>query len=231
MAAFPEQPRCAPPGCGAGWAPWREASPAPVVYHEPNLIARPFDGVTVLTIDDLSWRVDRDFHPGQRTAWIERRLPGSIAQATRFVAISAFTAGEMVRELGIPRDRVDVVPLAPSAVFRPMPPDEAVASWIGTTCGRPASCSPSPPWSRARISTGCWPPTRSCPTPCGARHPLAIAGGQGWGGALKGGQADRALRAGISDCSGMSRMRSWSRCTRGVPRSPSRASTRASACR
>ncbi|HST74880.1 MAG TPA: glycosyltransferase, partial [Acetobacteraceae bacterium] len=103
------------PGAAALRAAWlrrrlnrvARALPPPVVYHEPNLIARPFDGPTVLTINDLSWRVDRGFHPERRAAWIERRLPGSLAQATRFVSISSFTAGEMVRELGIPRERID----------------------------------------------------------------------------------------------------------------------------
>ncbi len=172
------------------------ALPPPIVYHEPNLIARPFDGATVLTINDLSWRVDRDFHPDQRTAWIERRLPASIAQATRFVSISAFTAGEMVRELGIPRERIDVVPLAPSGLFRPIPPAEAAATLDrhGLSAGgfvlSVSTLEPRKNFDRLLAAHALLPDALR------ARQPLAIAGGQGWGGALQGEQAERALRAG-----------------------------------
>ncbi len=172
------------------------ALPAPVVYHEPNLIARPFDGATVLTINDLSWRAGRDFHPDQRTAWIERRLPGSIAQATRFVAISAFTAGEMERELGIPRERIDVVPLAPSALFHPIPTEQAAATLDrhGLRAGgfvlSVSTLEPRKNFDRLLAAHALLPDALR------ARHPLAIAGGAGWGSALKGEKAERALRAG-----------------------------------
>ena len=172
------------------------ALPGPVVYHEPNLIARPFDGATVLTINDLSWRVERGFHPDRRTAWIERRLPGSIAQATRFVAISAFTAGEMTRELDIPRERIDVVPLAPSALFRPIPTKEAAATLgrhglhAGGFVLSVSTREPRKNFDRLLAAHTLLPDTLR------ARHPLAIAGGAGWGSALEGEQAERALRAG-----------------------------------
>ena len=49
-----------------------------VVYRETNMIARPFDGVTVVTVNDLSWRLPGGLHPDERVTWIERRLPGSL---------------------------------------------------------------------------------------------------------------------------------------------------------
>ena len=192
------------PGAAALRAAWlrrrlnrtARALPPPVVYHEPNLIARPFDGPTVLTINDLSWRVDRGFHPERRAAWIERRLPGSLAQATRFVSISDFTAGEMVRELGIPRERIDVVPLAPSAVFRPLALGESAAtlSRHGLSAGgfvlSVSTLEPRKNFDRLLAAHA------RLPDALRARHPLAIAGGAGWGSALEGERAERALRAG-----------------------------------
>ena len=67
------------------------------VYHEPNMIARPYDGTTMISINDLSWHHHRDFHPADRIAWIERGLPRSLKQARRVVAISEFTKSEIVR--------------------------------------------------------------------------------------------------------------------------------------
>lgn len=170
--------------------------PAPVVYHEPNLIARPFDGATVLTVNDLSWRADPAFHPPARVAWIERRLTASLAQASRFVAISRFTAAEMERALGLPRARIDVVPLAPAPVFRPVPPPTAAAvlDRFGLAPGSfvlsVSTLEPRKNFDRLLAAHDRLPPALR------ERHPLAIAGGRGWGQTLQAQAADRAARAG-----------------------------------
>jgi len=90
------------------------------LYHEPNLIPRPFDGVTVVAVNDLSWRFDASLHPSARVAHIERHLPRTLRQARRFVAISRFTGRELEREFGVDAARIDIVPLAPATMFRPM---------------------------------------------------------------------------------------------------------------
>jgi alpha-1,3-rhamnosyl/mannosyltransferase len=91
-----------------------------VVYHEVNLIARPFDGTTVVTVHDLSWRANPDWHQADRIAWIEQRLPRTLAQASRFVCVSEFTAHDVQRQFGVARSRIDVVCPGVSAIFRPM---------------------------------------------------------------------------------------------------------------
>ncbi len=168
----------------------------PVVYHEPNLVARPFSGTTVVTVNDLSWRVAGVFHPRARIDWIERRLPATIAQATRFVAISAFTAGEMVAQLGIARERIDVVPLAPAAQFRPLPLADATATLaaLGLEAGgfilSVSTLEPRKNFDRLLAAHALLPDRLR------QHHPLAIAGGQGWGEALGDERAQLALRAG-----------------------------------
>ncbi len=167
-----------------------------VVYHETNMIARPFDGVTVVTVNDLSWRLPGGLHPDERVTWIERRLPGSLAQAARLVAISEFTAHEMVRHLGVSRDRIDVVPLAPSEAFRLLPSSEIepiLARHGLAERGFVLSVSTLEPRknfdrllaAHARL-----------PAADRARQPLVIAGGRGWGKALAGNTAERAVREG-----------------------------------
>jgi glycosyltransferase involved in cell wall biosynthesis len=91
-----------------------------VVYHEVNLIARPFDGITVVTVHDLSWRANPNWHQAGRIAWIERRLPRTLSQASRFVCVSEFTARDVQRQFGVARSRIDVVRPGVSAMFRPM---------------------------------------------------------------------------------------------------------------
>ena len=99
-----------------------------LVYHEPNMITKPFRGTTVVQVNDLSWLHHPEMHPKSRIDWIRRHLDRTLRQASRFVAISEFTAGEFVRELGVPADRVDVVPCAPSRVFQPWTAEQAAAS-------------------------------------------------------------------------------------------------------
>ncbi|MBV9653414.1 MAG: glycosyltransferase family 4 protein [Acetobacteraceae bacterium] len=168
----------------------------PVVYHEPNMIAQPFDGVSVVTVNDLSWMLPDRLHPGSRMSWIERRLPRSLAQATRLVAISEFTAREMVSRLGVGRERIDVVPLAPSAEFRPVP--DGVADPVLARHGLRAR--------RFVLSVSTLEPRKNFDRLLAAHaslsartrtaFPLVIAGGRGWGEALRGKVATDALAAG-----------------------------------
>jgi glycosyltransferase involved in cell wall biosynthesis len=71
-------------------------------------------------VNDLSFRSDPQWHPPERVAWMERRLPATLRQARRFVAISAFTKTEMVARLGIQPTRIDVVPMGLSGDFHPV---------------------------------------------------------------------------------------------------------------
>jgi alpha-1,3-rhamnosyl/mannosyltransferase len=166
------------------------------VYHEPSMIAHPFDGATVVTVNDLSFRWRSTIHPPERIRWIERNLPRTLRQATRFVAISEFTAGAMGAEFGIPRARIDVVPLAPSPAFRPMTREEAapiLARHGLEDRGYVLSVSTLEPrknFDRLVLAHGLLPPALR------RRFPLVIAGGRGWGTVLDGPAAKAALADG-----------------------------------
>jgi len=167
-----------------------------VVYHEVNLIARPFDGVTVVTVHDLSWRANPQWHAPERNAWIERRLPATLAQATRVVCVSAFTAAEVQRRLGIDGARIDVVRPGVSAMFRPLTRDAAapvMARFALTDRGYLLAVSTREPrknFDRLLAAHA------SLPMPMRQRIPLVIAGGPGWGEVLAGPDAERARRDG-----------------------------------
>ena len=159
-----------------------------VVYHEANLIARPFDGVTVVTVHDLSWRANPSWHPAERVAWIERRLPGTLAQASRFVSVSDFTAREMTRWLGIDRSRIDVVRHGVSAIFRPMTQDLAAAALRRFDVAdrgyilAVSTLEPRKNFDRLLAAH------TMLPMALRQRFPLVIAGGRGWGGILTSGR-------------------------------------------
>jgi glycosyltransferase involved in cell wall biosynthesis len=165
-------------------AAMRQRLGAPVLYHEMNTIARPFAGVTVVTVHDLSFRADPHLHPPARVAWMERRLPGTLRQARRFVAVSDFTKAEMVARLGVAAARIDVVPLGLSADFHPV--DAAAAAPVLAHFGlvdrgyvlAVSTLEPRKNFDRLLAAHGL------LPTPLRMRFPLVIAGGRGWGNTL-----------------------------------------------
>jgi glycosyltransferase involved in cell wall biosynthesis len=159
----------------------RQRLGAPVLYHEINTIARPFGGVTVVTVHDLSFRADPHLHPPARVAWMERRLPATLCQARRFVAVSAFTKREMIARLGVPADRIDVVEPGLSADFHPMAAAAAapVLARFGLTDRAyvlaVSTLEPRKNFDRLLAAH------TLLPAALRARFPLVIAGGRGWG--------------------------------------------------
>jgi glycosyltransferase involved in cell wall biosynthesis len=153
----------------------------PVVYHELNMIARPFSGPTVVTVNDLSWLAHPTLHPAERVAWISRGMPRTLRQATRFIAISNFTAQEMVRLLGIDRARIDVVHPGVSHHFQPR--DVAAAAPTLARYGlrdhgyvlAVSTLEPRKNFDRLLAAHGRLPPAMR------QAIPLVIVGGPGWG--------------------------------------------------
>ena len=167
-----------------------------LVYHEPNMIARPVSLPTVVTMNDLSWHHEPSWHPAERIQWIDRNLKATLRQATRFVAISQFTKDVVVRDLGIAADRIDVIPLAPADDFRPISPEaaaETLARYELADHGYVFSISTIEPrknFDRLLAAHLRLPPAIR------RRAPLVIAGGKGWGSVLARPEADAAIRDG-----------------------------------
>ena len=160
------------------------ATPGPLVYHEPNMIARPVRLPTVVTMNDLSWHYEPSWHPAERIRWIHRNLSRTLRQASRFAAISQFTKDVVVRDLGVAADRIDVIPLAPAAGFRAMPFAEAqpvLARYGLDDRGYVFSTSTLEPRKNFdRLLAA----HLQLPPPLRVRAPLVIAGGKGWGDVL-----------------------------------------------
>ncbi len=167
-----------------------------LVYHEPNMIARPLRVPTVATFNDLSWHHEPSWHPAERLRWIDRYLPGTIRRARRFVAISQFTKDVVVQALGIPADRIDVVPLAPAAAFRPVSAAEAapVLARLGlqdrSYVFSISTLEPRKNFDRLLAAHLLLPPALR------RQAPLVIAGGKGWGDVLARQEAEAAIRDG-----------------------------------
>jgi glycosyltransferase involved in cell wall biosynthesis len=74
---------------------------------------------TVVTVHDLAvFRYPAAFG-GWTRRFVPRAVPAMIRAATRVVAVSEFTASEVEQVVGVPRDRISVIPNAADAAFTP----------------------------------------------------------------------------------------------------------------
>ena len=167
-----------------------------MVYHEPNMIARPVSLPTVVTMNDLSWHHEPSWHPAERLHWIDRNLQATLRQASRFVAISQFTKDAVVRDLGIGADRIDVIPLAPAQEFQPVSAATAAAALARYQLADHSyvfsisTIEPRKNFDRLLAAHLRLPPAIR------RKAPLVIAGGKGWGSVLARPEADAAIRDG-----------------------------------
>lgn len=101
------------------------------LYHEPNHIPSPWSGPIITTIHDLSVLRHAEWHPADRVRWYECDLQAGLARTSRFIAVSEFTRQEMIDLLGLPAERITVIPLGVREVFHPRPAD-AVRVWLSS---------------------------------------------------------------------------------------------------
>ena len=94
---------------------------------EPNFLAIPSGLPTVSTMHDLSVLEHPEWHPADRVNAWESRLARAIQVTASWMVPADFTIQRMMTVLGIPRDRIEFIPLA----ARPLPypaPDETPAA-------------------------------------------------------------------------------------------------------
>jgi glycosyltransferase involved in cell wall biosynthesis len=101
------------------WYPFALSRPLDVdvlhcpTYYGPLRPATP----TVLTVHDLAVLRHPEAFPRWTRAYVPRVVPHVVRAARRVIAVSEFTAGEIETLLGVPRDRIRVVPNGVDPVF------------------------------------------------------------------------------------------------------------------
>lgn len=142
----------------------------------PLLDRRP----SVLTIYDLGFLVHPHLYKPTRRVYLGTMLRLSARRATRFIAISHHTQTDLEQELGLGRDRIDVVPCAVEEGMQPEE-DSATLEAFRERAGLPSSMI---------LYLGTVEPRKNLETLLQAyRHlldrdgapPLIIAGARGWG--------------------------------------------------
>ena len=149
------------------------------LYHEPDGLPLGISAPTVTTIHDLSVLLYPHWHPRHRVRTYERKFRAGLARTRLFLTDAEFTKTELVRHVGIARERIHVVPLAPRPVFRPLPPDETATAlarlglpehyllFLGTIEPR-------------KNVVGLLHAYATLPDSLRRQYPLMLAGGWGW---------------------------------------------------
>ncbi len=89
------------------------------IYHEPNYILKPFDGVSITTIHDLSFYHYPQFHPRERIRYMEREFSKTLDRAKHIITDCQYVKNELNSILGISTDRISVVPLGVGSQYCP----------------------------------------------------------------------------------------------------------------
>jgi glycosyltransferase involved in cell wall biosynthesis len=153
-------------------------------YHALDYVApRVRHARLLVTVHDLSFlAVPRYAEPSLAT-YLAGIVPRVVRRADMVVAVSAFTAQEIVERLHIPPERVCVVPNGVEGRFRPYPPGERAAARAAVT---PLVGSADRPYL---LAVGTLEPRKNYPTllrayarlrEAGLPHALVIAGRRGW---------------------------------------------------
>jgi glycosyltransferase involved in cell wall biosynthesis len=100
--------------------PWREMASQVDLIHVPNLLAVPSGRTPLLfTVHDLTFLTFPSLHNGRTRLMAGWALRQAVRIADAFIADAEFTAGELVRTTGVPREKIHVIPLAADEAFRP----------------------------------------------------------------------------------------------------------------
>jgi glycosyltransferase involved in cell wall biosynthesis len=131
----------------------------------------------VLTVHDCTFLRHPEWFPWNRAMYYRAAVRRSACRAARVIADSQATAEDLMEWLGLPEDRIDVVPLGVDPGFRPA--DATTQGAIRSLYGLPASyflyVGTIEPRKNIAGLIDAWSAT-ACAHPCD----LVIAGRRGW---------------------------------------------------
>jgi glycosyltransferase involved in cell wall biosynthesis len=91
------------------------------LFHSPDFTLPPLARARgVVTVHDLSFLTVPECADPRLRAFLERAVPGAVRRARRVLADSASTANDLNRLLGVPAEKISIVPAGIEARFQPV---------------------------------------------------------------------------------------------------------------
>ena len=88
------------------------------IYHETNFLFKPFKNKKVLTVHDLSWISNPEFHPRKRVLFMEKYFEKSLNQASAIVTVSNHVKKDVIKNFNIPEEKIFVTHLGCASSFK-----------------------------------------------------------------------------------------------------------------
>ncbi len=98
------------------------------IYHEPNFVFLPHDGLKVLTTYDVSMFIYPEFLPKGRAKFLQQQMRRDIKEADALIVMCQFIKDQIVALLNIPENKIHIVPPGVKEDFMPRPASEVQAS-------------------------------------------------------------------------------------------------------
>ena len=87
------------------------------IYHETNYLFKPFNNKKILTVYDLSWILNPEFHPKKRVLFMEKYFEKSLRQASAIISISNYVKKNIIDIFNISEKKIFVTHLGCSSNF------------------------------------------------------------------------------------------------------------------
>lgn len=87
------------------------------IYHETNLILKPFKGTRIITVFDLSWELYEKFHPKERVNFLKNNFRKSLLSADGIITISNVVKKDLEKLYDISSKKIFVTHLGSSEYF------------------------------------------------------------------------------------------------------------------
>ncbi|MHB8621924.1 MAG: glycosyltransferase family 4 protein [Sulfuricaulis sp.] len=81
------------------------------IYHEPSFVLKPYDGLCIATIHDLSYIHYAKYHPRERVKYLEREIPKTLERAAHIITDSEYVRREIIDILRVAENKVTSIPL------------------------------------------------------------------------------------------------------------------------
>lgn len=91
------------------------------IYHEPCYILRPYSGVKICSVHDLSHLHYPEFHPPERVKFLLRYLNRSLENADHIITGSQFVRREIINCFNVAPEKITAIYHGVADIFRPRP--------------------------------------------------------------------------------------------------------------
>lgn len=150
------------------------------LYFEPNFILKPFGGPAVPVIHDLSFLKFPECHPAGRVRYLEQRLPETLDRAAHVVTPSDLIRRELMKQFGVPDDRVTAIHLGADGRFGEVSRQGArkALAGFGLAAGRYilSVATAEPRKNLVRLLQA----YEALPASLRQEYPMVLAGAEGW---------------------------------------------------